>query len=263
MKSHRVMKSHRLKYRFASMRYAKQRWPDGFAYLPHQLSPHMAQISLLDCCQMAGLSSARSLRHRSAIPFKAVAHLAKSKSQRLSGNAYHSCQHIAQVIIAAGLLAEAASLTQAERDLVILAALVHDYGHLGRRRDPKAFWQERRSANMALPCLQRYGADGRLYRSLYAMILATSPAADKHKRIQPSMAGLPLLLDADLFASLFSSKKQVDALTGLLKYEDRITTDRSALRDKFMAHCAQQGFASSVSALLHQALRPNHTYFAG
>ena len=257
-----MMTSNRLRYRFASTRYALRRWLDGFAYLPHQLSYHMRQITLLEACQLAGLSDKRALRANAAIPPKAIQRLAKAKAQKLSMRAYHSRQHIAQVIIAAGLLAEAARIKQAERDLLIVAALIHDFHHLGKRRNKGAYWQEQLSAKKALPLILRAGGDGRLYRSLYQLILATSPKAERAQLNSQKITCLPLLLDADLFASLFSSKGQVDSLTALLKYEEGLSSSVTNLRDNFMAHCHEQGFASPVSQRLHEALGPHHTYFA-
>lgn len=255
------MRNRRLTYRFASYRYAHRRWPHGRALMPSQLSPEIGQLSLYDCCLMAGLSAPRVTRHHTGISHQAIKRVAKAQSRLMRTNAYHNHAHIRQVILAAGLLAEEAALSQTERDIVIVAALIHDFGHMGAKRHKTPLWQETLSCDKALPHLIRGGMDSRLAGLFYEMILATSPKAEAYRNNGPSDDILSVLLDADLFASLFLSKRVVDRLTAQLKYEDRLTISVAELRDNFLAICQAKGLSSLAGQALHERLSPQMTYF--
>ena len=66
------------------------------------------------------------------------------------------------------------------------------------------------------------------------MIMATSPMAPDDRADIKGNDILSLLLDADLFASLFLPKKQVDQLTAKLKFEDRLGVLRKCVRISFL-----------------------------
>ena len=255
------MKSRRLRYRFASRRYASRRLTSGLSLLPTQTAREMAQIDLYECCQIAGLSQPRALRYQTGISAQAVKQLAEAQDGLMRRHPYHNQAHIGQVIIAAGLLADKASLPQIKRDILILAALMHDFLHLGRLRHHEPFWQEARSFQGAMHKAMRHHIDIRLTSLFHQMIMATSlhsapePASLKRNDI------LSLLLDADLFASLFLPKKQVDKLTAALKFEDRLTQPHATLRDNFITHCEKNGLASLAAQSWHEALPAHHTYF--
>ena len=255
------MRARRLRYRFTNRSYALRRWPHSRAMLPTQTSAEMRQLSLLDCCRIAGLSTPKISRTAAGISHKAIQNVARAQERLMRRNAYHNPAHIGQVIIAAGLLADSAELGQIERDVLILAALIHDYGHLGAVRSKQALWQEASSCKRAIPILVRGGMDSRLCGLLREMVLATSPAVKPEGASLKGNDILSLLLDADLFASLFLPHAIVDALTGALKYEDRLTIERSALRENFLTSCQNRGFASLAAAELHQRLQAGMTYF--
>ncbi len=255
------MRARRLRYRFANRGYALRRWPSSRAMLPTQNSYEMRQLTLMDCCKLAGLSSPQISRTKAGISHKAMRIVAGAQERMMRRNAYHNPAHIGQVIIAAGLLADVAEIGQVERDILLLAALIHDYGHLGGLRAKQALWQEESSCKRALPLLVRGGIDSRLCGVLHEMVLATSPAAMAQR---PSLKGndiLSLLLDADLYASLYLSHWDVDRLTGALKYEDSLTIERTALRERFLRACHERGLASLAGGDLHQRLRADMTYF--
>ena len=255
------MKSRRLRYRFASRGYASRRLTSGLSLLPTQTSREFSQISLYECCQIAGLSQPRALRHQTGISSQAIRQLAGAQDRVMQRHPYHNKAHIGQVIIAAGLLADKASLAPIDRDILILAALMHDFRHLGRFRHHEAFWQETRSLQDAVHKAMRYHIDIRLVSLLHQMILATSM---HFKEESSSLKGndiLSLLLDADLFASLFLPKKQVDKLTAALKFEDRLTLPHATLRDNFIAHCQNRGLASLAAQSWHETLPAHQTYF--
>lgn len=255
------MLSQRLKYRFTNRRYAHGRMPSSRLYLPTQTASEMHQLSLYDCCLIAGLSAPSKTRYSAGLSHKAIRSVAQAQARLMRLNSYHNQRHVGQVIIAAGLLADEANISQSERDILILAALIHDYNHLGRRRHKSDLWQEIASCDRAIPRLVRGGIDSRLVGLLYEMVAATSPvdtAAEKHK---PSNDILSLLLDADLFASLFLPKRDVDRLTAQLKDEERLSISHEALRDGFLMRCRKRGFASLAGQTLHNKLGPDMTYF--
>lgn len=255
------MLSSRLRYRFANRGYVRLRWPSGRTNLPTQLSYHMNQLSLYDCCLLAGLSCKSYTRRQSGISHKAIRLVASRQQKNMHRHSYHNQAHIAQVILAAGLLADEAGLADNERDILLTAALIHDYGHLGAYRNKSAYWQEALSCDQALPLLSRGGMDSRLVSLLSEMVLATSP---KDTQGMSSLKGndiLSLLLDADLFASLFLDKLSVDKLTARLKYEEKLTSPHHQIRDEFLAHCKHKGLSSLAGQSLHDRLLSGMTYF--
>ena len=255
------MKSRRLRYRFASRAYAAQRQAAGLSLLPTQISREFVQISLYECCLMAGLSQPRALRHQTGISSQAVKSLAHAQDSVMSRHPYHNKAHIGQVIMAAGLLADKASLPQIDRDLLIIAALIHDFHHLGRLRCHEAFWQETKSFQAAVHQAVRHKMDVRLVSLFHQMIMATSMFYERQNASVKGNDILSLLLDADLFASLFLPKKAVDRLTASLKFEDRLTLPHTTLRDKFISHCQNRGLASLAAQQWHESLPVHQTYF--
>ncbi len=263
------MRNTRLHHRFTSVFYARNRWPHSRAMLPSQTSAEMRQLSLYECCLMAGLSAPSLTRHNTGISHNAIKKVAKAQSRLMRLNAYHNQAHICQVIIAAGLLADEASISQVERDILIVAALIHDFGHRGAKRNKTPFWQEIFSCDKALPLLIRGGMDSRLVGLFYEMVLATSPQADadtakgqgQGQNKQQGDDIISLLADADLFASLFGAKRDVDKLTGQLKFEERLTMPMADLRDGFLASCKAKGLSSLAGQALHDRLGTNMTYF--
>ena len=255
------MRSKRLRYRFANRHYAYGRWPTGLPLMPSQLSPQISQINLYDCCLYAGLSRPSKTRRTNGISHAAYRKLAKEQSEQIARNSYHNQAHIAQVIIAAGLLADHAKITQTERDLLLFAALIHDYGHRGRWRNKSAYWQELQSFASAMRKSVRLGVDVRLLLPLHQMIMATSPIAPDDRADIKGNDIVSLLLDADLFASLFLPKKQVDQLTAKLKFEDRLAAPCQEMRAHFISVCEARGLASLAGQMLHERLSPSQTYF--
>ena len=263
------MRNRRLQHRFTSVSYARNRWPHSRAMLPSQTSAEIRQLSIYECCLMAGLSAPALTRHHTGISHNAIKKVAKVQSRLMRLNAYHNQAHICQVIIAAGLLADEASISQVERDILIVAALIHDFGHRGAKRNKTPFWQEVFSCDKALPLLISGGMDSRLVGLFYEMVLATSPLADadtakaqgKGQNKQQGDDIISLLADADLYASLFGAKRDVDKLTGQLKFEERLTMPMADLRDGFLASCKVKGLSSLAGQALHDRLGTNMTYF--
>ena len=166
------------------------------------------------------------------------------------------------MIIAAGLLADKAKLSQQHTDHLIVAALMHDYGHLGHFRNKAPFWQEQKSWQQSMRILQREGCDGRLSRSFYQWVMATSPAAD-HTNLAEQNVIASLLVDADLFASLFLAKPIVRQLSKAVRFEERMTTELDAFIESFIAQCELRGLASEAAQSLHAQLPTGYSYFKG
>ena len=252
------MQSRRLRYKYPKLGYVLSRWPAGLYLLPKQTDPQLEQISLGALASYAGLSKPTALKHRTGFSKQAFRYLTRPSGQRLALNAYHNLSHIKQVIVASGLLATASDLRQSDTDKLMMAALIHDYRHLGRRRPKISGWQEAASLRQALPIFQKYGLSGQNYQLTHRLIMATNPkAAADHSACQITS----LLLDADLFGSLFLPKIAVDKMTKSLRFEEGLCLDYKELLENFLAHCAIRGFASPVTAKLHGALPAHITYF--
>ena len=234
--------------------YVSRRWPTSLLSVPHQLSPIWRRLSLMEAMKWAGLSSSGCLR-ASGIPFEAVVQLCQWHDRRNHANPYHNKAHTAQVICAAGLLADKAGIGRQERDVLLVAALIHDFKHLGRWRSRAAYWQEQASLTQAFALLMKGGIDRRLLPKLTDMVLATSPVHDRtlSPRSDDSAA---LLLDADLFASLFLPEPLVRRLTATVKFEDRLPLSLEDMLSYFLDKCRAHGFASHAGASLYAALPP-------
>ena len=67
-------------------------------------------------------------------------------SKNVTYNTYHDSHHFKSVIIIACLLAKLSNLKNNEdKLLLVIIALTHDLGHLGRRVQNKSFYQEEKS----------------------------------------------------------------------------------------------------------------------
>lgn len=241
--------------------YYLRRWPVSLSFLPNQTSADITRMSLLSCCEWAGLSSPSRLR-LSGISYQGVRRLAQAQEKKGRCNAYHNRNHIAGVIIAAGLLAKKANLSQIQTDHLIIAALMHDFGHLGHFRNKAAFWQERKSWQQAMAILQRAGCDGRLSKLFYQWVMATSPVA-KHDEFAGKDIIASLLVDADLFASLFLAKPKVRRLSQSVRIEERLCVDLETFIRQFITQCEVNGLASKAAQELHALLPAGYSYFKG
>lgn len=234
--------------------YVSRRWPTSLLSVPHQLSPIWRRLSLMQAMKWAGLSSSSSLR-RSGLPSEAIRQICLWHDRRNHANPYHNKAHTAQVICAAGLLADQAGIGRQERDVLLVAALIHDFKHLGRWRSRAPYWQEQVSVTKAFALLMKAGIDRRLLPKLTDMVLATSPVHDRVVSPRSDEVGA-LLLDADLFASLFLPEPLVRRLTATVKFEDRLALSLDDMLTYFLDKCRAHGFASHAGAALYAALPP-------
>ena len=241
--------------------YFVRRWPVSLSYLPNQTSADITRTSLLSWCKWAGLSKPSVLR-QSGVSYQGVRRLAHSQETKGLNNAYHNRNHIAGVVIAAGLLAQKAKLSQKQTDHLIIAAQMHDYGHLGSFRNKAAFWQERKSWQQSMAILRHSGCDGRLSKSFYQWVMATSPAAN-HDDFAGQDIIASILVDADLFASLFMAKPVVRRLSQAVRFEERLSVDLETFIRQFISQCENNGLASKAAQELHAQLPAGYSYFKG
>jgi len=88
---------------------------------------------------------------------------------------YHNRQHFCEVALTAYSLCLLERLDAATTQLVVLAALLHDVVHEGRRSDP-AFVQERASVANMRPLLEGAGLAAPQIDRLMVLVLATDPS---------------------------------------------------------------------------------------
>lgn len=100
---------------------------------------------------------------------------------------YHSVRHTLDTVRDAEEFGAASGLSAAEMDVLRLAALFHDTGHLVSPDD-----HERRSADLARDVLPKFGCDAATIESIAELILATRMPC------RPRTPLAELLCDADL-----------------------------------------------------------------
>ena len=154
--------------------------------------------------------------------------------------------------MAAAVLAGKAGIGQADRELLVLAVLIHDLDHHGRRtKQYPPYRQERLSVRVSGRILLRHGGDPRLVRRLERLIEATALTSDSHRRTILSCDPLArLLADADVFASLFYERGLALTLTGMLKLEQGLAGDVAPFLDGFAARMAADGLKSEAGRQL-------------
>ena len=143
----------------------------------------------------------------------------------------------------------------------MVAALIHDLDHMGRYQPHKLAGQEKWSSQRALKAMQRLGLHYDTRQSLERLVLATCPHLSSQYMQHPDNTLIRLLVDADLFGSLFFSRKSVAKLTKPLKHENGLTTDWTVLLSNFLEKVGQNHPASPVAKELHKSMPPGYSYF--
>lgn len=256
------------RHRFASLPagpgFFMRRWPDAIGSM--QLVGFSRPCNghdLAAICRWAGLFAGQRGKVGGRLPMAAVTRLIRMAAGVESGNRYHHPGHYAHVVMAAGVLAEAARLPGDERSLLILAALIHDLGHHGRRSIKRLYAQERWSATMVRRVLGRAGADMRLAGRLERLLLATAINEDVLRlTILKADPLARLLADADIFASIFYHRDLALKMTRMLKLEQGLPGTPEALLSHFAALIETEGLRSDTGRNLYVRLadsrRPKH-----
>ena len=204
---------------------------------------------LAGICRWAGLS--KNGRARSGLSNRAVSRLVTLAARQGPGNRYHHAGHFAHVVMAAGLLAASAGLYGRDRDLLAVAALIHDLNHLGRRSSKRLFHQERQSAAAARRIIVGAGADARLAARLERLLMATALTDDALRMaILASDPLARLLADADIFASVSYRRDIALGLTRHLKLEQRIPGKAEDLLRHFADRIGKAGLHSGAGRRL-------------
>ena len=140
-------------------------------------------------------------------------------SKNVTYNTYHDSHHFKSVIIIACLLAKLSKLKSNEdRFLLIIIALTHDLGHLGRRVQNRSYYQEDRSfcelsriLFKASPNFKKNERIKKIFRSTYFPI--------KPEKVDDHVE--KIILDADILASLMFGLNVGVEFAGRLKHELR------------------------------------------
>ena len=243
-----------LRQRFAPLPatrgYLLRQWPRTVGVM--QLvgfSRPCSRRDLASICRWAGLS--KDGRSKSGLPDRAVSRLVTLAARQGPGNRYHHAGHFAHVVMAAAILAGAAGLHGRDRDLLVVAALVHDLNHLGKRSSRRLFQQERQSAAAARRIIIGAGADARLAARLEKLLMATALTDDALRMaILASDPLARLLADADIFASVSYRRDIALRLTRNLKLEQRIPGKPDDLLRHFAARVGETGLHSGAGQKL-------------
>lgn len=213
---------------------------------------HCTADDLRDICRWSGLAHPRM----AGISRAAFGRLLRVAAQRRPTNHYHHAGHFAHVIIAAGLLGKMARLSAHQNAVLVLAALVHDLDHAGRYARQDTFAQELISARRAARLIAGAGGDARLSLRLTLLLKATALTIhDDRKAILASDKLARLLADADLFSSLFSSRKTAIRMTHSLMLETMQMGHPAEQYDRFICSMMRVGPHSAAGrSLLQQRL---------
>ena len=153
-------------------------------------------------------------------------------SKNVTYNTYHDSHHFKSVIIIACLLAKLSNLKKNEdRLLVIIIALTHDLGHLGRRVQRRSFYQEEKSFGelsrvlfKVKPNFKKNQRIKKIFRSTYFPI--------KPEKVDDHVE--KIILDADILASLMFGLNVGVEFAGRLKHELRFEGASKQLFSSFL-----------------------------
>ena len=229
-------------------------WPRSIGMMQQVgFSQPCTGAALVGICAWAGL---RAGGRRSHVRASALSRIAGIAARNGRSNHYHHAGHFAHVVIAAAVLASRAGLNDTDRSLLVLAALIHDLDHHGRRAKRYPLYrQERLSARVASRILMKHRGDPRLVRRLERLIEATALTGDPHR--QAILASDPLarlLSDADVFASLFYERNMALKMTSMLKLEQGLAGAADVLLDGFAARMKTDGLQSEAAQSLLDTL---------
>ena len=169
----------------------------------------------------------------------------------------HDAGHLAHVIMAAGLLAMRAGLHGEDRRMLVLAGLVHDLDHQGRRASSGHCRQERLSAQRAVRVIVGCGGDARLALRINTLLRATALTNDINRFGSDRLARL--LTDADIFASVVYPRQRSMGMTRALKLEQRLAGSVTALNRRFANMIEATGLQSDTAqSMLQTVLESRH-----
>ena len=241
---------HRFRHLPVSPRYLVGTWPRAASSMQAvSFGSPCSRRDLEFICRWAGLDAGR--RPCRPVPASALRRLVAAAARNCSGSTYHHAGHFAHVVMAAGLLASCAGLRGEERNLLILAALVHDLGHQGRRASSRHYHQEGLSARHAGRVIAGCGGDGRLALRIHSLLKATALTNDASRSVILTSDRLArFLTDADVFASVVYTRQRSIKLTGALKLEQRLAGPAAELSRRFTRMIGTAGMQSALAQVM-------------
>ena len=160
-------------------------------------------------------------------------------------NSYHNPWHTLSVVVLAAILAKRMRFKKARYDDLILLAIAHDLAHRGKRSPPMHLAEERRSATLARRVLRLSGKTARAFEEqIKASAISVRPS--HRSKINTLTA---LLLDADIFASVFFAPKDRLRLAEGIKRETKSTSPSSELLADFHYFISDKHFCCEVKSL--------------
>lgn len=248
-----------------SATYLQNRWPRSIHKFEPTISHIVTSKSMQEAAHWAGLPKHRRNLLAVGLRKRSLNSLFKIASENRHSNKYHDPFHTEYVVRAAGLIGRVAGLSQKHQAILVLAALVHDLDHQGKRTRPGYATQELLSFHLVKRKLGRYGVHAGRLAELKILLMATYPSAKEATQFRSGPVGdmIDCLVDADLFQSLFAKPSIVDSLTKRLKHEMSLSTSVEDMQTAFLSARQKVGIQSAAGRWLHGALPKGYTYFNG
>ena len=137
------MKNHPFEKNFPSISYIANNWPRSKDVLKKFILSNHKPPNLYSLCLncLSDLNVHKIERMKPVLKKLLILCL-----KNVTYNTYHDSHHFKSVIIIACLLAKLSNLKNNEdKLLLVIIALTHDLGHLGRRIQNRSFYQEEKS----------------------------------------------------------------------------------------------------------------------
>ena len=223
------MRNHPFEKNFPSISYIANNWPRSKHVLKKYILSNQKLPNLYKLC----LNCLNDLNvHKVGRMKSVIKKLSILCSKNVTYNTYHDSHHFKSVIIIACLLAKLSKLKNIEdRFLLVIIALAHDLGHLGRRIQNQSFFQEDKSFNELSRILFRFKPSfkenqriKKIFRSTYFPI--------KPQKVEDHVE--KIILDADILGSLMFGLNVGIEFAGRLKHELRFEGDSKQLISGFL-----------------------------
>ena len=223
------MRNHPFEKNFPSISYIANNWPRSKHVLKKYILSNQKLPNLYKLC----LNCLNDLNvHKVGRMKSVIKKLSILCSKNVTYNTYHDSHHFKSVIIISCLLAKLSKLKNIEdRFLLVIIALAHDLGHLGRRIQNRSFFQEDKSFNELNRILFRFKPSfkenqriKKIFRSTYFPI--------KPEKVDDHVE--KIILDADILGSLMFGLNVGIEFAGRLKHELRFEGGSKQLFSGFL-----------------------------
>ena len=223
------MRNYPFEKNFPSISYIANNWPRSKNVLKKFILSNHKLPNLYNLC----LNCLNDLNVRKIDRMKPVLKkLSVLCVKNVTYNTYHDSHHFKSVIIISCLLAKLSKLKNNEdRFLLIIIALTHDLGHLGRRIQNKSFYQEEKSFSEVSrilfkmkPSFKKNQRIKKIFRSTYFPI--------KPEKVDDHIE--KIILDADILASLMFGLNVGVEFASRLKHELRFEGGSKQLFSGFL-----------------------------